>query len=639
MEREIGSIVAGKRAHFTVLERGPPAGSGRAPERHSHLGHGIRRPGISLAGDELTVRWGNSQTEVNETLKISPCAAALVAACVSACGGPAGDESPDTIDHADVIFVGEHIVTMDAGTPTASGVAVRGERIVQVGDRDSVMRLAGADTRIVELGDGALLPGFIDSHGHFSFTARLLEFANLSSPPVGTAENIGDVNKLLARHIADRQIPEGEWVLGYGYDDSLLAENRHPTRDDLDRVSTDHPIVLMHVSGHLAAVNSAALAAAGIDAGTDNPPGGVIRRCPGSREPNGVLEESAASGLVFGRLGRIGGDRFEALLRRTTEYYASFGITTAQDGAATPQDIAALRAMAAKQPFAIDIGAYPFVTALSDDELGSFAQDGQYSGGFRVAGVKFSLDGSPQGRTAWLTEPYAEGPPGAAPDYVAYPTTEPDYYKQRVAALIARNVPVLVHANGDAAMDLMIEGVAAAVADGPVPDHRSVIIHAQLMREDQVDRAAELGIVPSFFSAHTFFWGDWHRRSFGEQRAQNISPTRWALDKGVRFTVHNDAPVVPPDMMRLLWATVNRETRSGDVIGPHQRLGVTEALHAITLGGAYQFFEEDSKGSIAVGKQADLVILDCNPLTLDPGLLQDMKIVETFSRGRSVFQR
>ena len=562
----------------------------------------------------------------------------LVAVSVAACGGPADDQSPVAADYADVIFVGEHIITMDAGEPAASGVAVRGERIAQVGDRDTVMARAGPDTRVIELGDRALLPGFIDSHGHFSFTARLIEFANLSSPPVGAATNINDINRLLAQHIADRQIPKGEWVMGYGYDDSLLAENRHPTRDDLDKVSTDHPILLMHVSGHLAAANSAALAATEIDAGTADPPGGVIRRRPGSREPNGVLEESAASVLVFGHLGQIGDGQFLALARRATAYYASFGITTVQDGAASPQDIAALRTAAEKQPFAIDIAAYPFATALSEEAFGSFVQDGHYSGGFRVAGVKFSLDGSPQGRTAWLTEPYTEGPPGAADDYVAYPTIEPAYYKARVTQLIGRDGPVLVHANGDAAIDLMIEGVAEAVEDGPLPDHRSVIIHAQLMREDQVNRAAELGIVPSYFSAHTFFWGDWHRKSFGERRAENISPTGWALHKGVHFTVHNDAPVVPPDMMRLLWATVNRETRSGQVIGPNQRLNVRQALHAITLGGAYQLFEENRKGSITTGKQADLVILDTNPLSLDPGLLKDMKVVETFSRGRSVFR-
>ena len=258
-------------------------------------------------------------------------------------------------------------------------------------------------------------------------------------------------------------------------------------------------------------------------------------------------------------------------------------------------------------------------------------------GGFRVAGVKFSLDGSPQGRTAWIREPYTEGPPGADADYVAYPTVEPDEYKKSLAPFIGRGIPVLVHANGDAAIDLMIEGVADAVGDGPIPDHRSVIIHAQLMRSDQLDLAAALRILPSFFSTHTFFWGDWHLKSFGPERGENISPTRWAIDKGVQFTIHNDAPVVPPDMMRLLWATVTRQTRSGHIIGPDQRLTVMEALHAMTLGSAYQLFEEDSKGSITAGKQADLVILGENPVLADPATLKDIPIVETIARGRSVF--
>lgn len=554
------------------------------------------------------------------------------------CGVADVESTKSAVVPADLIFLGEHIITMDSALPDVQGVAVRGERIVQVGDREAVMALAGPETRTVELGERALLPGFVDAHGHFSFTARLNDFVNLSSPPVGSAENIDDIIDLLAKHIADKPVTDGEWVFGYGYDDSLLAENRHPTRDDLDTVSTQHPIILMHVSGHLAAANSRALVATGINAGTDDPPGGVIRRRPGSREPNGVLEESAAQKLVFEHLGKIDNDRLVTLARQAATYYASFGITTAQDGAITPQDIPLFRQAAAVQPFDIDIGAYPFATALSAEDLSNFVPDTQYSGGFRLVGIKFSLDGSPQGRTAWLTKPYAEGPPGADENYVAYPTTEPDYYKRNVANLIRRDVPVLVHANGDAAMDLMIEGVTEAVADRPMPDHRSVIIHAQLMRIDQVDRAAALGIVPSYFSAHTFFWGDWHRKSFGEQRAQNISPTRWAVDKGVHFTLHNDAPVVPPDMMRLLWATVNRKTRSGHVIGPHQRLTVMEALHAMTLGGAYQFFEEDAKGSITAGKQADLAILGANPLTVDPDRLKDLRVVETYSRGRSVFR-
>ena len=191
-----------------------------------------------------------------------------------------------------------------------------------------------------------------------------------------------------------------------------------------------------------------------------------------------------------------------------------------------------------------------------------------------------------------------------------------------------------------AEMDLDPGSVDEALADmDEAPDHRSVIIHAQLMRADQLDRAAELNIVPSFFAAHTFFWGDWHRRSFGEERGNNVSPVRWAIDRGVHFTVHNDASIVPPDIMRLVSITVNRTTRSGHVLGPHQRATIQEALHAVTLGAAYQYFEEDTKGSITVGKQADLVILETNPLTTDPAQLEDIQILETFSRGRSVHQR
>lgn len=538
---------------------------------------------------------------------------------------------------ADVVFVGEHIVTMDPGNSGASGVAVRGDTIVAVADREAVMAMAGDDTRVVELGDRALLPGFIDSHGHAAFSARLIDFVNVSSPPVGTAETVDDIVELLGEHVAATDPQAGEWVVGYGYDHSLLAENRHPVRDDLDRVSAEIPIYLLHVSGHLAVANSAALGAAGIDADSEDPPGGVIRRRPGSREPNGVLEETAASGILFERLAAIPDERYEGMLREMTDRYAAYGITTVQDGYAIPDDIRAFRAAAAREPFAVDIAAYRGVNTISEEELESFRHDEDYRGGFRVAGVKFSVDGSPQGRTAWMTEPYTEGPEGADADYTAYPTVDPEDFKRALAPFIEKGIPVLVHANGDAAIDLVIEGVAEAVGDGPVPDHRSVIIHAQLMRADQLDRAAALGLVPSFFSAHTFFWGDWHLESFGPERGENVSPTRWAVDRGVRFTIHNDAPVVPPDMMRLLWATVNRQTRSGHTIGPHQRLSVLEALHAMTLAGAYQLFEEDRKGSITEGKRADFVILGEDPLQADPATLKDISILETIARGQTVF--
>lgn len=562
----------------------------------------------------------------------------LVLAAITSAVGITGCGGADPGTPADMIFVGDNIVTMDPDQPSVEGVAVRGETIVATGTREEVMALQGASTRVVELGDQALVPGFIDAHGHFLAVGQQLDVLSLHPPPVGDVTNIDELVAKIRRWIEERQIPPGETVFGNGYDDSLLEEGRHPTRTDLDRASTEHPIILSHVSGHLTAVNSAALAAGGVTAETPDPPGGHIRRVAGSREPNGVLEEEA-SGLVRSNWGAMGApEEFDGMVRRAIDEHLAYGITTIQNGGGTgPELVEALRAVADREPLAGDVAVFTSVEAILD---GRASYEPGYANGLRVAGVKFMLDGSPQGRTAWVTEPYAEGPPGAPADYVAYPRGEPEAYKAGAAALLERGVPFLAHANGDAAMDLMIDGVAEGVAGmGEVPDHRSVIIHAQLMRADQLDRAAELGIVPSFFAAHSFFWGDWHVRSFGEERGTNVSPARWAIDRGVDFTIHNDAPVVPPHIMRLVSIAVNRETRSGRVLGPHQRLSIEEALHAVTLGAAYQYFEEDTKGSITVGKQADLVILGRNPLATDPAELEQIPVLETFSRGRSVYRR
>jgi predicted amidohydrolase YtcJ len=185
----------------------------------------------------------------------------------------------------------------------------------------------------------------------------------------------------------------------------------------------------------------------------------------------------------------------------------------------------------------------------------------------------------------------------------------------------------------------MINAVAAASEKFGKADRRPVMIHAQTAREDQIDRMIEEGIVPSYFVAHTFYWGDWHRDSvFGVERASRISPLRSSTDKGLRHTIHNDTPVVPANMMRLLWTAVNRITRSGKVLGEAQRATVMEGIKAMTLDGAYQFFEEDSKGSIEAGKRADLVILDKNPMKVDPIDIKDIAILETIKDGETVFK-
>ena len=335
----------------------------------------------------------------------------------------------------------------------------------------------------------------------------------------------------------------------------------------------------------------------------------------------------------------MGPEKLSQLRREAIDIYAGYGITTIQDANISSAYADLLREEAIAEPYAVDIVAFIMANPLSDEELQAVSHDQTYTGGFRVGGVKFTLDGSPQGRTAWMSQPYTQGPPGQSADYVAYPSYSPEAYKARMPNLLARGVPVLAHANGDAAIQLMIDGIAEAVAGEDLPDHRSVAIHAQLARPDQLLRFKELGIVPSYYSVHPYFWGDWHRLSFGEERASFISPVKATVELGIPYTVHNDSPVVPPDIMRLISITVNRQTRSGYVLGPDQRASVVEAIYAVTQGAAYQYFEEDEKGSITVGKRADFVILEQNPLLVDPQELGDIAIVETFSRGASVFRR
>ncbi|MFL2856286.1 MAG: amidohydrolase [Pseudohongiellaceae bacterium] len=571
------------------------------------------------------------------TIKNSP-GLILFAAILVACSPSENTnttQSEQSLSVADLIFVGDNIVTMDESEATA--VAVAGDRIVAVGNRDEVMAMQGSSTRLVELGSRALLPGFIDAHGHFGGVATYSALLDLSSPPVGSMEDVDDIVAAIRNWIEVNNIPDGQLVYGIGYDDSLLAELRHPNRDDLDRASITHPIVIRHVSGHLSSSNSLALATYGVNSSTENPSGGIVRRRFGTNEPDGVMEETAM-GLLPGTGAMVDEEMGWLLRREAAEIYAGYGITTIQESNVSTDYVDALKQQAMEEPFAVDIVTYIMGNPLSDEALAAVNHDTDYTGGVRIGGVKFTLDGSPQGRTAWMSRPYNEGPPGVDPDYVAYPSYDPDAYRVRIDRLLERGVPVLAHANGDEAIELMIDGVDDALEGEEIPDHRSVIIHAQLIRPDQLDRVKELGIVPSYYAAHPFFWGDWHRLSFGDDRASFISPVKATLDREIPFTVHNDAPIVPPDMMRLVSITVNRLTRSGYVLGSDQRPTVLEALYSVTQGAAYQYFEEDEKGSITAGKRADFVILEENPLTIDPLQLEHVSIVETFARGESVYQ-
>ncbi|MGB0189252.1 MAG: amidohydrolase [Aequoribacter sp.] len=565
----------------------------------------------------------------------------LLAALVLTLAGCSKDAMEPAVV-ADTVFIGNNIITMDEATEGAEAVALKDGKILVVGSRQAATAHIGESTEVIQLGDKALVPGFIDAHGHFSFVGAMADMVNLNPPPVGPVTNIASLQQAIRDFITERDLEEDQWIYGFGYDDSLLAEGRHPTRHDLDEVSTDIPIVITHVSGHLASANTKALDRAGITVETQNPPGGVIRREADGKTPNGVLEESATY-KIRSSLASISSDEldgFSELVDRAVYEHVKNGLTTVQEGGANPTLVGKLRAVAAQKPLPVDLVAFPIGNGLESEALENFDYQTQYKDGIRVGGVKFMLDGSPQGRTAYMREPYDEPPQGVPhpKHYVAYPNIPLEAYEQRAQILLENKVPFITHANGDAAIDMVITAHddAGITADD---DRRSVVIHAQLTRPDHLAEYKRLGLVPSYFVAHTFFWGDWHRISFGDERALHISPLKSSQDLGIHYTVHNDSPVVPPNMMRLWWTGVERQTRSGFVLGADQRASPREVLYAMTQGGAYQYFEEDIKGSLTPGKQADLVILSEDPLAENATDLKDIAVLQTWARGKKVFEQ
>lgn len=547
--------------------------------------------------------------------------------------------APTTI--ADAIYTGGPIVTVNELQPQVEALAVKGGRIVAAGYRDEIMKMKGSKTKVVDLGGKTLVPGFVDPHGHVFSTGIQAVSANLLPRPDGTVNDIAELQAALKAWSAQNEkiTKQYGWIVGFGYDDAQLKEQRHPTRDDLDKVSRDIPIVIVHQSGHLGVMNSKALELAGIKADTKNPQGGLIRRKSGGQEPDGVLEEAAFFGPLLTLLGNLGHDANKALFKAGVELYKSFGYTTAQEGRASAGSVSTMSAVAKAGALDIDVVAYPDI-AVDPGIIKAPLLSRSYTQRFRIGGAKVTLDGSPQGKTAWLTKPYFKVPEGQPADYRGYAQFKDEQVNGFVDLAFRNGWQLLAHVNGDAAADQFIAAVRLARQKHGMTDIRPVAIHAQTARLDQVEAFKTLGIIPSFFPMHTFYWGDWHRDSvLGTGRAVNISPTGWALARSMIFTSHHDAPVAMPDPMRVIAATVTRVTRSGQVLGPEHRTTPLVALKAHTLWSAYQHFEEKSKGSLEVGKLADFAVLDGNPLTIDPMKIADIKVVETIKEGKTVYRR
>lgn len=538
---------------------------------------------------------------------------------------------------ADVIYSNGPIVTVNDAQPGAEALAVKDGRILAVGAKAEIENAhKGQTTKAIDLGRRTLVPGFVDGHMHVLALGAQAVGASLLAPPDGEVATVDDLVTKLREFANSPDVARTGWIFGTGYDDALLG--RHPNRDDLDKVSTEVPVIAMHISGHFSAVNSAALRKIGYTAATKDPDGGVIRRRQGSREPLGVNEETAHFAYLFQALSPPKPEDQDYFLRKGLELAKSFGHTTASEGRLMAPQHADL--VSASERGLLDIDVMAYVDYTAKDVLLTPWFGRSYKGRYRLAGLKITLDGSPQGRTAWRTIPYLSPPDGQQQGYRGYPSI-PD--TALVASLVGeayqKGWPVHLHANGDAAIDQMIDAVRPAQQKHGPGDRRLTLIHGQLLRKDQIPVLKELQIFPSLFPMHTFYWGDWYERIIGPAPAQQISPMRSVLDAGMIATSHTDAPVALPNLMQVMWATVNRTSRSGKVMGADQRITPIEALKAITLWGAYEHFEEKSKGSLEPGKLADMVILSDNPLTIDPTKINTIVVLETIKEGKTVYKR
>jgi predicted amidohydrolase YtcJ len=546
------------------------------------------------------------------------------------------EEKTDQLEFAEAIYFNGDIVTMMEEHHSVEGIATRDGAIMAAGSMAELNDLKGPGTKLIDLDGKALLPGFIDSHSHVAQGINALTEINISCPPVGKCERISDIIDELKRN--SQGIEAGEWIMAWGYDNELIEEKRHPNVNDLDVQFPNNPVIMAHVSGHMVVCNSMALEIAHIDKTSTEPRGGVIEKDENG-ELTGLLQENAAFGLMpF--IPQLSAEKKLDLIDDVLEQYAQNGYTTAQEGLSDLRTSELLLQARDSGLFIIDV-----VSLLDANSLDQYLTDERfqfntYDKGLKFGGVKIIGDGSPQGKTAFFRKPYcAHGNCTLSMGFRGESNLSQQKLDSIFGQCYSRDIQVFMHCNGDAAIDMFIESHKTNKEIKPNKDYRPVIIHSQFVTKDQLQVYSDERLIPSFFTNHCYFWGDVHLKNLGEERGNFISPIATADSLGLIFTNHTDYRITPLDPMFVLWTATNRLSRSGIVIGASERATVYQALKALTINAAHQYFEEDSKGTLEVNKRADLVILSANPMKTPIEKLADIKILETIKSGQTIFKK
>lgn len=524
------------------------------------------------------------------------------------------------------LYMNGTIITME-DCLYAKAILVLDGSIKKVYYEEDTLPNKESDVEVIDLQGNTLLPSFIDCHSHFSGYASALLQVDLTE-----AVSFDDITHMILAFMKRKQVPPGEWILCRGYDHNNFKEGTHPTLSLLDEVVPKNPILLQHQSGHMGVLNSLALKQLDITPETKSPEGGVIGVTDGKL--TGYLEENAfvnySKKVPFGSKE----DLYHAL-KEAQNIYASYGITTAQEGFVVKELAGILGYLIQSNTLTIDLVGYLNIKERETllQQLKPYIK--KYHNHLKIGGYKTFLDGSAQGRTAWMLTPYK-----GTPEYFGYPILTDEELKQFIEIALNDDMQLIVHCNGDAATNQYSRQYEKVKEENNHSNEiRPVMIHAQLLRRDQLDAVKRLRMIPSFFVAHVYYWGDTHIKNFGYERASQISLAHSALEKGILFTFHQDAPVIKPNMLETIWCAVNRITKNGVLIGEEERISPLDALKAVTIHAAYQYFEEDQKGSLKEGKYADFVILSHNPLTVPVEEIKDIKVLETIKEGKTIYRK
>ena len=519
------------------------------------------------------------------------------------------------------IFYHGDIVTLTSQKPEA--IVIEEGIIQKLGTEKEILSKVQKDTEDIDLKGKTLMPSFIDAHSHFSSVAN-----NLLQVSLQDCTTVQEIKNKLLMYQQDNQIEEGNWIIANQYDHNRLPERKHITKQEIDQVLPNYPVVIQHQSGHCGVFNSKAMEELTITPDTPSPEGGKIEKQGG--ELTGYLEENAF--LV--NLKKVPLPTKESIVKayqKAQEIYLSHGITTVQEGFMVKEMIPFYQELIHQNMLTIDLIAYLEIKSEEEIKNAFPKQMKQYSHHVKIGGYKIFLDGSPQARTAWMRSPYQ-----GEKDYCGYSTMKTEEVENAVKLAVNNQMQLLAHCNGDKACEQYIEAIATS---SEIQNLRPVMIHAQLLGLDQLSLVKKYKIIPSFFVAHTYYWGDIHLKNFGETRAKSISPAGSALAQKIRFTFHQDSPVIEPNMLETIWCAVQRKTKGGVQLAKEETISVLEAIKAVTCHAAYQYFEENQKGTIEEGKLADLVILNRNPLTSDPDQIKTIQVLETIKEGKMVWHK